>query len=59
MRTHACVREVKGCEAHVRTSVSTRVCACEDAHVRVCMCVSVCVCLWERVCARLRVRARV
>ena len=33
--------EWKGCGAHVRTRVSTRVLACEGAHVHVCVCVSV------------------
>ena len=50
---HACAFLGKGCGAHVRTRVSTRGRASEDAHVglRICVCVSV--------CARLRVRARV
>ena len=34
MRAHACALEGKGCGALVRTRVSTRVSACEDAHVR-------------------------
>ncbi len=34
MGAHGCALEGKGCGAHVRTRVSTRVRACEGAHVR-------------------------
>ena len=36
MHAPVCALEGKGCVAHVRTRVSTRVRACEDAHVCVC-----------------------
>ena len=39
-----CALEEKDCGAHMRTRVSTRVRACEDSHVLVCVCMSVCVC---------------
>ena len=53
----ACALEGKGCGAHVRRRVSTRVRACED--VRVCMCVCMCVRWWACVCACGCVRAYV
>ena len=57
---HDCALEGKGCGAHVRTRVSTRVRACEGAHVRVCVCVSVCmrVRLWASLCALAGVGTR-
>ena len=62
MRAHTCGLEGKSCGAHVRTRVSTRVRACEDAHVRVCVCVCMRVRLWACVCtlagAGARARAR-
>ena len=51
---HECALGEKGCGVHVRTRVSTRVRACEGAHVRVCVCACVC----GRVCLR-RTHARV
>ena len=61
MHAHACALEGKGCVAHVRRRVSTRVRACEVSHVRVCVrlhvraFVGMCVCACG--CGRAYVRA--
>ena len=57
MRANVCALEEIGCGAHVRTRVSTRVRACQDALVRVCVCVCMRVRLWACVCALAGARA--